>query len=68
MRLALANLDTGLFFGAGGWTTDRRMAQGFEDTETIARVAAEKKVRNAAAAMLDGDPPKARGFLWVTRP
>ncbi len=68
MRLALANLDTGLFFAKGRWTADGNHAQVFPDTETVASVAAENKIRNAAAAMLGGEPLQARGFLWVTRP
>jgi len=68
MRLALTNLDTGLFLERGGWTADSSLAQTFSDLETIARLAAEKKVRNAAAMMLGGKPPQATGFLWVTQP
>ena len=68
MHLLLANLDTGLFFGEGGWTTDRKLAQIFDNTEAIERTASRNKVTNAAAAMVEGDPPRTRGFLWLTKP
>jgi len=68
MRLALTNLDTGLFLERGGWTTDSNLAQTFSDLETVARMAEENKVKNAAAMMLGGEPPQATGFLWVTQP
>lgn len=68
MRLALADLDTGLFFGKLGWTTDRKLAQIFADSETVSKVATENQVRNAAAAMMDGDPLQPTGFLWLTKP
>jgi hypothetical protein len=68
MRLALTNLDTGLFLDRGGWTADSNLAQTFCDLETVAKMAQENKVRNAAAMMLGGEPPQATGFLWVTHP
>ena len=68
MRLALTNLDTGLFLERDGWTADSNLAQTFSDLETVARMAEENKVKNAAAMMLGGEPPQATGFLWVTQP
>jgi hypothetical protein len=68
MRFALTNLDNGLFFAKGGWTSDGGLAQIFADTETVAHVASENNIKNAAAAMIGGDPPHPRGFLWLTKP
>jgi hypothetical protein len=68
MRLALTNLDTGLFLGKSGWSADCKLATTFPDTETVASVAAQNNVRNAAAALIDGEPLQTRGFLWVTKP
>ena len=68
MRLALTNLDTGLFFTKGKWTRDHKLAEVFSDAEAVARVASANNIRNAAAAMLGGEPLQTTGFLWVTSP
>jgi len=68
MLLTLTNLDNGLFFGSGGWTADCTLAETFTETEDVAKLARQHNVTNAAAAMVDGDPPRTRGFLWVTQP
>jgi hypothetical protein len=65
MRLTLINLDNGLFLEkVGRWTSEPRFAQEFQNASEIARAALENKVKNAVVAMIDGDPPQARGFLW----
>jgi hypothetical protein len=65
MRLALINLDNGLFLeNLGMWTMEPEFAQEFKDACEIARAALENQVENAATAIIDGNPPRARGFLW----
>jgi hypothetical protein len=59
---ALADLDTGLFFTKGGWTSDPKLAEIFADPETVGNMASLNRVKNAAAAMIDGN--SVRGFLW----
>ena len=66
MALALTNLDSGLFLEESGWTADLKLAQRFEDGQTLLDAAIQNKVKNAAAVILDGDPPRAAGYLWVT--
>lgn len=68
MFLALTNLDNGLFLDQHGWTADIRLARHFPDTETVSIAARENKVRNAAAVIVNGVPPRKAGFLWVTKP
>jgi hypothetical protein len=68
MCLALTDLDTGLFFEKAGWTTDHKLAQKFADRETVSNMAKERNVKNAAAAIIDGEPPQVRGYYWITTP
>jgi hypothetical protein len=68
MHLALINLDTGLFFARDGWTHDVRLADTFMSQEILSRIAIEKNVKNAAAALVEGNPPRATGFLWISEP
>jgi len=68
MRLSLRDLDTGLFLASNGWTSDCRTAQTFTTTDEVSKKASEYNVRNAAAAIIHGDPSRATGFLWVTNP
>lgn len=68
MLLALANLDTGLFFREKGWTRNLSLAKTFTDHAQVAGLAIQYKIKNAAVTMLDGDPPRAAGFLWISRP
>ncbi|HLH52501.1 MAG TPA: hypothetical protein VKY92_02705 [Verrucomicrobiae bacterium] len=65
--LALTNLDNGLYFDKGKWVSDHKLAQQFPDQEAVARAAKKLKVRNAAAALIDGNPAQVRGYFWVTR-
>ena len=68
MRLALTDLDTGLFYEKSGWTTDHKLAQKFVDRETVSDMATKCHVNNAAAAIIDGEPPQVRGYYWITKP
>jgi len=68
MRLALANLDNGLFLEKGRWTFHCELADKFPDLESVSRMAADYQIRNAAAALLSHNPLRATGFLWVTKP
>jgi hypothetical protein len=68
MRVALTDLDDGKFLSAVGWTSDCRLASTFPDTEEVSRRASDHKIRNAAAAMVDGFPQKPVGFIWLTEP
>ena len=68
MRLALTDLDTGLFFEKSGWTTDHKLALKFADRESVSHVAMQCHVKNAAAAIIDGEPPQVRGYYWITKP
>lgn len=65
MRMALINLDSGLFFEKGGWSADPKLAQTFSNSEAVKQLVAENKTPNAAVVLLDGDPPQARGFFWI---
>lgn len=68
MALALTNLDNGLYFAEDGWIVDCKYARTFRDAEQVAHMAAEHKVKNAAAAMIGGNPPRTTGFIWLTAP
>jgi hypothetical protein len=65
-RLALLNLDTGLFFAHGAWTCDHKMSQPFPDRGSVSKAALELKLKNAAAALIEGDPPHLRAFFWIS--
>ena len=65
MRLALRDLDTGLFFDKGQWTMDPRLAQEFSDREAILRVAIEHKIKNAEAVFIEGEPPRVTGGVCL---
>lgn len=67
MRLALVNLDTGLFLGEIGWTAYPNMAKTFRNTRAVSAAASETNVKNGAAVMLD-DALATMGFIWVTNP
>ena len=67
-RIALANLDSGLFFNEGQWTSNPRHAQEFPDRDSVSKLAVQLKVKNAAAAVLHGDPPQVGAYLWLTDP
>ncbi|HZR18457.1 MAG TPA: hypothetical protein VFE51_14280 [Verrucomicrobiae bacterium] len=66
--LALLNLDTGLFFSSGAWTSDHKLSQSFPDQTSVSKAAVDFKVKNAAAALIEGDPPQVRGFFWISNP
>jgi len=68
MRVALTDLDKGLFFCGNGWTSDSRGAQTFASREEARQKAIEQKVKNAAAAIMEGIPQKVAGFVWLTEP
>ena len=68
MCLALANLDTGLFFTKGDWTFDYKLAQIFQSQELVSGLAIENRVKNAAAVLLEGEPPQIKGYFWVSKP
>jgi hypothetical protein len=69
MRLALTNLDNGLYLESNGrWTAECKLAKNFWDSESVAKAARDNNVKNAAAAIVHGDPPNAMGFFWVTNP
>jgi len=64
VQLALTDLDNGLFLEkTGKWTSDCHLSQTFVDSESVAKAAAENKVKNAAVAIVHGEPPRAVGFL-----
>ena len=65
MCLALANLDTGLFFSNGDWICDYKLAQTFPNQDVIAGLALKNSVKNAAAVLLEGTPPQIKGFFWL---
>lgn len=69
MGYALANLDNGLFFDKGKWTACFELAEQFEELDSVASLADRHKVRNAAAAFIDGEHPgHPLGFYWLTEP
>jgi len=68
MLLVLTDLDTGLFLEDSGWTADYKIAQAFNDPDTASTVAEQKNIKNAAAAYLEGEPPRIVGFRWLTKP
>ncbi len=68
MNLALVNLDNGLFLEKGRWTAQLDLADRFEELELVQKAVSDFKIRNAAAAMLSGNPLRASGFLWATTP
>jgi hypothetical protein len=68
MCVAILNLDNGLFLEKGRWTAHPNLADRFDDLESARRVVSHSKIRNAAVAMLSGDPPRTSGFLWLTNP
>jgi hypothetical protein len=68
MHLALANLDDGRYFSLIGWTFDARIAHTFPSIDAIQKKAVEHKLKNAAAAMMEGFPQKPTGFIWLTEP
>jgi len=65
MCLALVNLDTGLFFARGDWTLDYELAQTFPNQNAIADLAVKNSVKNAAAVLLEGEPPQIKGYFWI---
>ena len=67
MRLALINLDDGLFMDETSWTPQIKLAKTFRNAQAVAVAALERNIKNAAAAMLDDDFVKL-GFIWVTNP
>jgi len=68
MRLALTNLDTGQFSRQTDGLPIIVTAQTFPTKEQVSRKAVEQKVKNAAAAMMDGTPQRTAGFIWLTEP
>jgi hypothetical protein len=65
MLLALVNLDTGLFFAIGDWTIDYELAQTFPNQKVIADLAVKNGVKNAAAVLLEGEPPQIKGYFRI---
>jgi hypothetical protein len=68
MPFALVHLDTGLFLEKDGWTHDHKLALHFTDEKSICDEAAQRNLKNAAAAFIEGNPPQVRGFCWITSP
>jgi hypothetical protein len=68
LHLALTNLDDGRYFSLVGWTFDTRIAHTFPSVDAVKKQAAEHYLKNAAAAMISGFPPKPMGFIWLTEP
>jgi hypothetical protein len=66
MALALANLDTGLFYDKGRWTVDYKSAQLFPDHQSVWEVAVQNRLTNFVAVLVSGEPPRVRGFFKVT--
>ena len=65
MRLAVVNLETGLFMSEVQWTPDIKHARTFPNTEIAADAASYQNVKNAAAVMV-GDNHVSVGFIWLT--
>lgn len=55
MASVLRNLDTGLFYAYGNWTTNPRLAQSFQDEESARKVVRKEDIKNADLLNLDKD-------------
>ena len=55
MPLALRDLDTGLFFDQGEWTTDPRLAQHFKDKRAVEMKVLEYQIKNAELVVLNDE-------------
>jgi hypothetical protein len=53
MRLALRDLDTGLFFTKGLWVEDPRVAEHFPEQKSVEKAALENRVNNAEIVFLE---------------
>jgi len=67
MRLAVVNLETGLFMSEVQWTPEIKHARTFPNPEIASAAASYKNVKNAAAVMLN-DKFASVGFIWLTNP
>ena len=54
MKFLLRDLDSGLYFDNGNWTSDARIAQRFEDGESIEKIVTELGIKKADVAILEG--------------
>ena len=67
-RRVIRDLDTGLFFDKGNWTTDASLAQDFPDHEAIKTIVVEHQIQNAEMVLLEGPKNRVRGGFRIRYP
>ena len=66
--LLIRDLETGLLFAHGKWTSEAALAQDFPDQDAIAKVVALHKIQNAEMVLFDGPNQRVGGGVRVRCP
>ena len=66
MALAIRNVDTGLFYAEGEWTSEPQLAEQFPNRELAEQVAEGQKLPNLEIVFLGGDPLRVIGGSPIT--